>query len=472
MLFEEELPFIKEFVEEIDEKLRAYKEGSRLSEIQKKWLSFCIMAIALTNSVNWAKFERVSLRKYSYQALSWMFRHSKIDWENLLSASVKVILSKYGIKKGMLVADDTDKARSKVTKRIYGVHKIRDKKSGGYIMGQTIVILLLVTQEITLPVGFSFYRPDPKQKAWEKEDKKLRKAGVAKKNRPAKPQRDKSYPTKQEILLQLLAKFRIEHSEIKIRMLVADSVYGKAEFCKQAAALFSDLQIISQIHSNQKVHFNNRSMSAKEYFKIYPGICQEIKIRGLQSIKANISSARLYLEAHEQKRFIVAIKYEEEREYRYLFATDMSWRTIDIAQGYTLRWLAEVFIEDFKLCQGWGQLTKQMDVEGSSRSLILSLLLDHCLLFHPQQQAFIENNLPASTVGSLLEKIRLDSFLAFIRSLLSCDNLAEKLELLAQSLADIFSLSASKKHMSGRNLGHLEPSPSLFRRAKLAQLPS
>ena len=213
-------------------------------------------------------------------------------------------------------------------------------------------------------------------------------------------------------------------------------------------------------------------MSAKEYFKIYPGICQEIKIRGLQSIKANISSARLYLEAHEQKRFIVAIKYEEEREYRYLFATDMSWRTIDIAQGYTLRWLAEVFIEDFKLCQGWGQLTKQMDVEGSSRSLILSLLLDHCLLFHPQQQAFIENNLPASTVGSLLEKIRLDSFLAFIRSLLSCDNLAEKLELLAQSLADIFSLSASKKHMSGRNLGHLEPSPSLFRRAKLAQLPS
>jgi hypothetical protein len=35
MLFEEELPFIKEFVEEIDEKLREYKEGSGLSEIQK-----------------------------------------------------------------------------------------------------------------------------------------------------------------------------------------------------------------------------------------------------------------------------------------------------------------------------------------------------------------------------------------------------------------------------------------------------
>lgn len=472
MLFEEELPFIKEFVEEIDGKLKEYKEGKGLSEIQKKWLSFCIMAIAITNSINWAKFERVSLRKYSYQALSWMFRHSKIDWENLLSASVKVILQKYGIKKGMLVADDTDKARSKVTKRIYGVHKIRDKKSGGYIMGQTLVILLLVTEEITLPVGFCFYRPDPKLKIWEKEDKKLKKAGVIKKKRPQKPQKDKLYPTKQEILLQLIEKFRVEHSDITIKMLVADSVYGKAEFCKQAVTLFGDLQIISQIHNNQKVRFNNKSISVKEYFKIYPGICQEIKIRGEVTIKANISSARMYVEAHQQKRFVVAIKYEEEKEYRYLFATDMSWRTIDIAQGYTLRWLAEVFIEDFKMNQGWGQLTKQMDVEGSSRSLILSLLLDHCLLFHPQQVAFIENKLPASTVGSLLEKIRLDSFLAFIRSLLLSDCLEQKLELLSNSLADIFSLSPSKKHMSGRNLGRLEPSASLFRRATLAQLPT
>lgn len=470
MLFEEELPFIKEFVEGIDEKLREYKEGGGLSGIQKKWLSFCIMAIAITNSVNWAKFERVSLKKYSYQAISWMFRHSKIDWENLLSASVKVILKKYGIKVGMLVADDTDKARSKVTKRIPGVYKMKDKKSGGYIMGQTLVILLLVTEEITLPVGFSFYKPDPKLKEWEKEDKKLKKAGIGKKNRPKKPQRDINYPTKQEILVKLIAKFRIEHSDVRIKMLVADTLYGTSEFCKQTRALMEGLQIISQIRNNQKVTFNSRSISVAEYFKIRPGICQEIKIRGGLLIKANISSARLYVEAHQEKRFVVAIKYEQEQQYRYLFATDMSWRTIDIAQGYTLRWLAEVFIEDFKLCQGWGQLTKQMDVEGSSRSLILSLLLDHCLLFHPQQQAFIDNKLPPSTVGSLLEKIRLDSFLAFIRSLLSSDDFEQKLELLSNSLADIFSLSPSKKHMSGRDLGRLEPSASLFRRAKLAQL--
>jgi len=271
--------------------------------------------------------------------------------------------------------------------------------------------------------------------------------------------------------LQLVAKFRIEHPDIKVRLLVADSVYGKSEFCRIATGLLEGLQIISQIHSNQKVRFNNKLRSVKEHFRIYTGVNQVIKVRGLESIKVKISSARIYVEAHQEKRFVVAIKYEEEKEYRYLFATDMTWRTIDIAQGYTLRWLAEVFIEDLKLCQGWGQLTKQMDYEGSSRSLILSLLLDHCLLSHPQQFALIENKLPASTVGSLLENIRLDSFLHFIRSLLSSASLDQKLELLANSLSDIFSLSPSKKHMSGRNLGRLEPSPSLFSRARLVQLP-
>ena len=84
--------------------------------------------------------------------------------------------------------------------------------------------------------------------------------------------------------------------------------------------------------------------------------------------------------AHHQKRFVIALKYEDETEYRYIVASDLSWRTLDIVQGYTLRWLVEVFLEDWKLYEGWGQLTKQPDDDGSSRGLILSLLLDHCLL--------------------------------------------------------------------------------------------
>lgn len=58
-----------------------------------------------------------------------------------------------------------------------------------------MVLLLLVTPAVTLPVGFAFYRPDPALKTWGEEDKRLKKEGVAKKDRAARPERDSRYPT-------------------------------------------------------------------------------------------------------------------------------------------------------------------------------------------------------------------------------------------------------------------------------------
>ena len=55
-----------------------------------------------------------------------------------------------------------------------------------------------------------------------------------------------------------------------------------------------------------------------------------------------VGSARLYVCSHQTKRFIVAIKYAEEETYRYLIASDLSWRTLDIVQGHSLRWLVEI----------------------------------------------------------------------------------------------------------------------------------
>jgi hypothetical protein len=90
-----------------------------------------------------------------------------------------------------------------------------------------------------------------------------------------------------------------------------------------------------------------------------------------------VGSARLYVCAHTTKRFIVAIKYEEEETYRSLIASALRWRTRDIVQGHTLRWLVEVFIQDWKSYEGWSQLTKQPGDEGARHSVILSLLVDH-----------------------------------------------------------------------------------------------
>lgn len=119
--------------------------------------------------------------------------------------------------------------------------------------------------------------------------------------------------------------------------------------------------------------------------------------------------------------------------------------------------------------RGWWQLAKQPDYEGSSRSLILSLLLDHCLLLHPKQKIRLENKQPAVTVGSLQQRIQVDSLLAFLRRLLIVENPTEKLEQLSQTLIEVFRLPPSKKHMSSHEtLGHLEPSESLKYKAQKA----
>ncbi|MCI5194397.1 MAG: transposase, partial [Candidatus Electrothrix sp. AU1_5] len=157
---------------------------------------------------------------------------------------------------------------------------------------------------------------------------------------------------------------------------------------------------------SRKVRHRGKNISVKEYFSRNSGVPRQIKIRGEKEITATIASARLYVPSQGVKRFIIAVRYEDEKEYRYLIATDMSWRTEDIVKAYTLRWLVEVFFQDWKANEGWAALTKLTGEEGSRNSLILSLLVDHCLLFHPDQLARIKNKIPASTVGTLRHQIR------------------------------------------------------------------
>ena len=178
-----------------------------------------------------------------------------------------------------------------------------------------------------------------------------------------------------------------------------------------------------------------------------------------------VSSARLYVCSHKTKRFIVAIKYEEEETSRSLIASDLSWRTLDIVQGHTLRWLVEVFIQDWKSHEGWAQLTKQPGEEGARRSVILSLLVDHALFLHPDQHAQLKNNLPAYTVGSLRANVQVECLVDVIDGLVSADDPQEKLKRFTKALHEVFTFGRSKKHMIQRQLGRLDPTPSLKYRA-------
>lgn len=453
------------FVEELATSLKNLNTGRGLSFAQRNWLKFCLMGVLMTDSVCWARFERSGLGGYGLGALSWMFRKTKIPWDKLFQASVRRVLERHGITEGVLVADDSDRRRAKQTKRIHGAHKVFDKKTGGYFNGQTVVLWVLASGRVTIPVGFRFYRPDPAMVAWRKEDGRLKKANGGKAQRPACPARNPAYPGKEACVLSMIGDFRHYQPDIKVKAVLADALYGNRTFMDAASSLCGEVQAVSQLRGNQKLRFRNRELSLSAFFQRYPGVPQSIRIRGGEPVEVIVSSARVHVCAHGKKRFVIALKYPGEDDYRYLVATDLSWRALDIVQAYTLRWLVEVFLEDWKLYEGWGSLAKQPDEEGSSRGLALSLLCDHALILHPEQLARLEDKQPACTVGSLRDHCKSEAFLACIREILAADNPAEQFEQLAKTVKTLFPLAPSSKHMSGRDLGRLEPTPSLLYRA-------
>ncbi len=117
------LPFVENYTELLNEALSQHSSGMELSKTQKFWLGFCVTGIILTNSINWSAFSRISIGRYNKNALSWMFRHSKIAWEHLFNFSLNIVFKIYGITKGVIAIDDSDKNRSKCTTKIFGVHK-------------------------------------------------------------------------------------------------------------------------------------------------------------------------------------------------------------------------------------------------------------------------------------------------------------------------------------------------------------
>jgi hypothetical protein len=158
-------------------------------------------------------------------------------------------------------------------------------------------------------------------------------------------------------------------------------------------------------------------------------------------------------------------QYAAEETYRYLIASDLSWRTLAMVQGHTMRWLVEVFIQDWKSYEGWSQLTKQPGDDGARHSVILSLLVDHSLFLHPDQQRQLKNNLPPYTVGSLRAHVQVECLVDVIGDLVSSDKPQDQLKRFTQALHEVFAFGQSKKHMIQRQWGRLEPTPSLKYRA-------
>jgi hypothetical protein len=359
MITLEPLPFIKQYLDHLDISLKEESSGKALTFTQKLWLGFCLMGILMTNSICWAKFERLSLKAYTKHGISWMFRHSKICWDQLLTASVKIILKKYGITKGVLVLDDKDLSRSKNAKQLYRLHKIKDKKTGGYFLGQNIVLLYLVSEKISFPIGFMFYSPDPALKIWQAERKAQKEAKIPKSQRSRKPERSPEHPKKYELALKLLNTFKEEFPCFRVNAVLADCLYGHGPFIEGVMKIWKDVQVITKMRKDQNIRCGHKEYSCEKHFASYAGWNQKIKIRGREEKELLAGGGRFYVSSHQSKRFVIAMKYDGETDYRYLMASNLSWNMKEIMELFTIRWLVECFFEDWACYQGFCSLAKQ-----------------------------------------------------------------------------------------------------------------
>jgi hypothetical protein len=217
-------------------------------------------------------------------------------------------------------------------------------------------------------------------------------------------------------------------------------------FIDGAEKITGQKQVISQLRKSQSINVNGKIISVTDFFENYHGKQEEIVLRGSDKV-IRYRSGKFKVKTHGKKYLIIALKYEDEDEYRYLIANDMSWRDVDVIKTYSLRWLVEVFIQDWKSYEGWNQLAKQQGKEGSDRGVTLSLLCDHALLLHQDQKALLENKEPAITVGSLREKVMMESLVTFIEGIISSENPRAVFDACVDKISDLFQLQTSIKHM-------------------------
>ena len=78
-------------------------------------------------------------------------------------------------------------------------------------------------------------------------------------------------------------------------------------------------QVISQIKKTQLINVNGRYIKVEDFFKNYHGKTEIIQLRHRDK-KITYCSGKFKVKAHQKKLFVIALKYEDESEYRYIRA--------------------------------------------------------------------------------------------------------------------------------------------------------
>ena len=92
---------------------------------------------------------------------------------------------------------------------------------------------------------------------------------------------------------------------------------------------------------------SNRDCAVEEYFKKAIFVAATMRVRSHHDWNISSCSARMYVRSHGRKFHVVALRYPN-GVVRYIACDDLTWRARDILHVAALRWLVEVFFEDWK----------------------------------------------------------------------------------------------------------------------------
>ena len=106
-------------------------------------------------------------------------------------------------------------------------------------------------------------------------------------------------------------------------------------------------------------------------------------------------------------------------------------------------------------------MSKQHGVDGATRGVTLSLLCDHLLLLHPLQSARFKNNQPGMPVGCLIEHINAEALVESVHDIVTAEDPNQALKKFKEVLHESLPVRQTTKHLVGRDLGRMEPTPSL-----------
>ena len=454
-MLEKPLKTVTDYVTKISE-----SAGLALTAKQSLLVSMLLSSVLLQGTFSVTGVAALFLMRLSPAAIYAMLRRSKIPFDRLFWGAIKLLFELFDIKDIVITIDDTERERSKQCRVLPFVRKAICKATGGWVQAQNIVFFVLVTDRVTIPIWFHFHRPAKLSKD-EKE--------ICRKNPKRTKEFDGSYRTKVDlaciglfIVARMLRKLGAELGvPLKVRAITADNGFASAQV-QHAVVKHFGCQFVSKANPNQKVIYRRKETTLDKFFSRFSTVKKAMIIRG-KKIHIEYKAARIFVKSYGRKVCVVALRYQDDKSWQYIFGTDLTWTAESNIKTYGLRWLVEVFFEDWKQYDGWGVGALQRSAEGAARGVFLSLLADLFLLYHqrtnPKLQEHGRHELYSA--GTVVRYLQAESIHQAIEDVLDHENPREKLFEIQKELLRVAEKRVSLKHSNKWDFEGLAPTPSL-----------